>query len=316
MIGDIDSHQAHAIRFANRSRVVVLNVDYRLAPEHPFPQGVNDAFAAARWASENLGEARRCGQAAGPRRRQLRWQLRCRYGHSRPRRRHKDRSAGADLRRPRRSGAVATPTLPTCISALISVRKRRRPIEASPILADLKGVAPAIIGVGVARLPSRGQRRLRGEAARGRCAEFIYREYPTLNHGFLQLHRDLTGVCHRSRPVVRRCEKHSHLVRLAACGRDSVMAPSIHCKACTDMGEGRGGTYKHLRGHGIGDSPAAVSTSVRRSEDAGRGSRITKVTKVPMCSTPGRAVDHGERLLSSTGRMLYEQLWPSNLRKA
>ena len=55
VIGDIDSHQAHAIRLANRSRVVVLNVDYRLAPEHPFPQGVNDAYAAARWASGKLG---------------------------------------------------------------------------------------------------------------------------------------------------------------------------------------------------------------------------------------------------------------------
>jgi len=54
VLGDIDSHQAHTIRFANRSRVVVLNVDYRLAPEHPFPQGVNDAYAAARWALENL----------------------------------------------------------------------------------------------------------------------------------------------------------------------------------------------------------------------------------------------------------------------
>jgi acetyl esterase len=54
VIGDIDSHQAHAIRFANRSRVVVLNVDYRLAPEHPFPQGVNDAFAAAASASKTI----------------------------------------------------------------------------------------------------------------------------------------------------------------------------------------------------------------------------------------------------------------------
>src|SRR6516165_2537301 len=55
VIGDIDSHQAHAIRFANTARVVVLNVDYRLAPEHPFPQGVDDAIAATQWAAKNLG---------------------------------------------------------------------------------------------------------------------------------------------------------------------------------------------------------------------------------------------------------------------
>ena len=63
IIGDIDSHQAHAIRLANRARVVVLNVDYRLAPEHPFPQGVEDALAAMRWAAANLA---RLGGAARP----------------------------------------------------------------------------------------------------------------------------------------------------------------------------------------------------------------------------------------------------------
>ena len=54
IIGDIDSHQTHAIRLANNARVVVLNVDYRLAPEHPFPQGVEDALAATRWAVTHL----------------------------------------------------------------------------------------------------------------------------------------------------------------------------------------------------------------------------------------------------------------------
>jgi acetyl esterase len=63
IIGDIDSHQAHAIRFTNSTRVVVVNVDYRVAPEHPFLQGVDDAIAAAQWASQNLA---RLGGAARP----------------------------------------------------------------------------------------------------------------------------------------------------------------------------------------------------------------------------------------------------------
>jgi len=63
IVGDIDSHQAHAIRFANRARVVVVNVDYRLAPENPFPQGVEDAIAGAKWAHANLG---RLGGAGKP----------------------------------------------------------------------------------------------------------------------------------------------------------------------------------------------------------------------------------------------------------
>ena len=56
MIGDLDTHDS-AVRFlAANAGVAVLSVDYRLAPEHPFPAAVDDAFAAFRWAVENAGE--------------------------------------------------------------------------------------------------------------------------------------------------------------------------------------------------------------------------------------------------------------------
>ena len=44
--GDLDSHDALCRRLADHGRIRVVAVDYRLAPEHPFPAAVDDAIAA------------------------------------------------------------------------------------------------------------------------------------------------------------------------------------------------------------------------------------------------------------------------------
>jgi len=49
VIGNRGSHDPMARAIANRARVVVISVEYRLAPEHPFPSSVEDATAATRW---------------------------------------------------------------------------------------------------------------------------------------------------------------------------------------------------------------------------------------------------------------------------
>lgn len=46
VIGSLDSHDALCRELAARSGVVVVSVDYRLAPEHPFPAAHRDAAAA------------------------------------------------------------------------------------------------------------------------------------------------------------------------------------------------------------------------------------------------------------------------------
>ena len=56
VIGDLDTHDQSCRRLCRGADVEVLSIDYRLAPEHPFPAGLEDALAAVRWAAEEHGD--------------------------------------------------------------------------------------------------------------------------------------------------------------------------------------------------------------------------------------------------------------------
>ncbi len=53
MIGDLDSHDSVCRQLANSAACQVIAIDYRLAPEHPFPAAADDAIAAANWICDN-----------------------------------------------------------------------------------------------------------------------------------------------------------------------------------------------------------------------------------------------------------------------
>ncbi|TQF28584.1 alpha/beta hydrolase [Bradyrhizobium sp. UNPA324] len=53
VIGDLDSHDVVCRQLAVEGALIVISVDYRLAPEHKFPAATEDAVAATRWVAAN-----------------------------------------------------------------------------------------------------------------------------------------------------------------------------------------------------------------------------------------------------------------------
>lgn len=53
VLGDVDSHDKGVRAITAAARCLSVSVDYRRAPEHPFPAAAEDCFAALRWVAAN-----------------------------------------------------------------------------------------------------------------------------------------------------------------------------------------------------------------------------------------------------------------------
>lgn len=208
VVGDLESHHWHCVRFANRARVVVVNVNYRHAPEHPFPQAPDDAWAAMTWAHENrarLGGAARplavSGDSAGGNLTVV-TALAC-------------RDAGIAL-------AAQAPSYPvTDLSRDRNPHIRKalfgdqaetlsKHWRASPALTRLEGLAPTILTTGDHDFLFEDNLAF-AEQLRAANVPLTLRVYPTFNHGFLSC----TGLSKAAADAADRlCDDlHEHMTR-------------------------------------------------------------------------------------------------------
>jgi acetyl esterase len=197
VLGSIQSHENVARQIAQDTGALVISVEYRLAPEHPFPGGHDDCYAATQWAAANSarynGDPARLfvvGDSAG--------------GNMAATVALHARDAGE----PAISGqvliypatSIVDETLETHPSVGYVLRRndllafrdwylpdetQRRHPYASPLLADdLRGLPPAFI-VTAALDPLREQGKAYADRLAAAGTPVVYRDFPGMMHGFL-----------------------------------------------------------------------------------------------------------------------------------
>jgi acetyl esterase/lipase len=212
LYGDLDTHDGLCRMLCRHAGAHVLAIDYRLAPEHPFPAAVEDARAALRWAFANAGglgaDPRRIGvggDSAGGNLAAVVAQLAARDGGPAPVLQLLIYPV-ADFSQRRRSrelfgdGFLLTDSEMDWFEAnyLGADSADARDPRASPLLAhDLSGLAPALV-VTAAFDPLRDEGEAYAQALRDAGTPATLRRFPGFIHGFVSV----AGVSRNARHAV------------------------------------------------------------------------------------------------------------------
>lgn len=227
VMGSIETHDKICRRLAETCGCIVVSVDYRLAPEHPFPAGPEDVIAASRWIAGNadslgIDPARLAiaGDSAGG----SLSAVACLA--------HRD-SAGpafccqiliypgtdnsmAGMRRPSRVEQAQTPPMPApmmkaMIAGYLPDSAQGEDWRASPLLAEsLADLPPALVITGGFD-PLRDEAMAYAQRLAVSGTEVLHRHYAGLVHGFIEMGGVLDAVEDAMQTIafwfVRRCGK-------------------------------------------------------------------------------------------------------------
>ena len=200
--GDLEGFDRVARQLANASGALCVSVDYRLAPEHPFPAALEDAQAAIVWAcgggAEQLGtELERVvvgGDSAGGHLASLAVQ------HARGRVRAQlyvypalDATCGSEAYRTYANGPMLTRAdMQACWAAYLGSEPGDEPdpgpvsgVAVSPLAGDLAGLPPAFFAI-AEHDPLRDDGLAYAEALRAAGVDVETVHYETMTHGFLR----------------------------------------------------------------------------------------------------------------------------------
>jgi acetyl esterase len=197
VVGDLETCDVLCRILARIARCPVVSVDYRLAPEHPFPAGLDDVLAAFRWARDNAprfgapaGQAAIGGDSMGGNLAAVIPQDLKRAGEPQPALQlliypAVDITTEVPLTK---GDAGAYPLSPALIdwftTNYLGPDGTRSDLRASPMLAeDLTGLAPAIM-ITAGFDPVLGQGEAYVERLREAGVPVMYRCFDSLVHGF------------------------------------------------------------------------------------------------------------------------------------